>query len=138
MAKVEDVVVSDRVWRWREQPPEEGKVIFHMTFTIITVDAVCGYARYRYENGGTAARMIAIIAACADPVPAKCRDFCTPANPCGTAGVCRGDHEPTVGQMRAVNTLYAVAEMIRRLEAAPEPIELRCGRDLACGLFRVS
>lgn len=143
MAKLEDVVVSDRDWMWTSQPGGVKVTVFVSKFRITKVNGDSTYATYTYTLSPEQQwnRPIANIAAHAEPEPLpalpKCEPGCTPANPCRTAGVCRGDHEPTVGQMRAANTLYAVAEKIRRLEA-PEPIELRCGRDLACGLFRTT
>lgn len=140
MAKIEDVVVSDRPWRWHSQPSNTGTVILSQTFHITALHPT-GFARYRYAFGATSLRPIEAIAAHAEPEPLpeapkcapKCAPSCTPANPCWTEKACRAFNEPTALAMLDVNKAYAAS---RWRAVRDEPIELRCGRDLACGLFR--
>ncbi len=148
----EDVVVSDRAWRWKTQPG--GAPVYVGTaergaFIIRAIDAV-GMVDYEYASSGCVYRRpIAEIAAHAepDPLPApppKCRPDCTPAHPCGAVPCCPAFEEMRVAVAMAERDAVAAALVWaeKRLMAhgtpAVEPPELRCGRELACGLYRAT
>lgn len=138
MAKIEDVVVSARMWHWQSLPP--GKMLGSVGpdsngFRITALDRPGpGEVCYRYENGCIASAAADVIAAHAEPDPRPaCRPGCAPANPCGRVDCCPTWHELNVG--------IAMAEARRKAEhhtPEPEPIELRCARELTCGLFRTT
>lgn len=142
MAKLEDVVVSDRLWRWTSAPPGKNVSLSPRAqpFIIIKVggDGNCGY---RYIISGMTFRASASnIAAHAEPeplpAPPKCEPGCEPGDPCWRTKICPAYNEPSADTMASDNRRYSQAEDIRRRLEAREPIELRCGRELACGLFR--
>lgn len=139
MAKPKNVVVSDRKWRWVSQPGGVA-VSAASTFRIVAVDACT--ATYLYGNTTGVQRQwtrpIADIAAHAEPeplpAPTKCEPGCTPARPCWTERACPAFNERSVTTILALNKDYAIVHLREARER--EPIELRCGRNLACGLFR--
>lgn len=139
MAKIEDVVVSDRPWRWKSCPPGVVGGVSTAPFVIASVLASGVAFKYVTSTGLSPAYVstVAAIAAHAEPEPLpetpKCAPTCTPANPCWTEKACRAFNEPTALAMLDVNKAYAAS---RWRAVRDEPIELRCGRDLACGLFR--
>lgn len=144
MAKLDDVVVSDRLWKWTSQPGGVNVPVFGFSFRIVALGN--GSATYEYPSGDKRrwSRPIANIAAHAEPEPLpalpRCEPGCTPARPCWTERACPVHNEPRSETMAAIDRDYQADETYRRCRRieAREPIELRCGRELACGLFRTT
>lgn len=142
MARAEDVVVSNRLWRWTSAP---NGVSAPRPDPLVIVDVSGLTVRYKYVGDGQGilwGRTVGDFLAHAEPdplpAPSKCAPGCTPAHPCWTPDACPVFNEPTARVMTGFNTMYGVAEVTRRRCETPESIELRCGRELACGLFRVT
>ena len=147
MARIEDVAVSNRLWRWYSHPKGELCVNTDVAFKIICVTAGAATYRYKGDFGTTWTRSVRTIAAHAEPMedapqepcaeaPPRCKAGCTPAKPCWERD-CPAFDEPSPKTMSYVNTDYELAEARRRRDEAPEPIELRCEREHACGLWRL-
>lgn len=149
MAKVEDVIVSDRPWRWTSVVPG-NRSMRNEPFVIVGLRGIA--ALYCYLCGsGTFSRAIADIAAHADPDPLpKCEVGCIPKEPCGAAA-CPGrrpeytyahgfrewDYNQGWGKQSYAPSQSRIADAHEAECWRNEARELRCGRDLACGLFKV-
>lgn len=138
MASIEDVVVGS-VWRWTSQPG--GACVSDRRFTIVHVDG--NRARYEYPSLARQSRPIFEIITHAEPVcapapAAKCAPDCTPARACWADHVCPAWSEPnSLARMDADKQHAFRRGTLERLAREREPVELRCGRDLACGLWRI-
>jgi hypothetical protein len=147
MAKIEDVMVSDRLWRWKSRPSCLDPAYLHRAFSIIEMSADRSRARYIYEGAALASARgsmsVATIAAHAEPDPPReCEPGCTPREPCRNAAC--PDHAEVRAQVGLTWPGYQPSQSrlrdcdeAKRWRAESRFPELRCGRDLACGLFRV-
>lgn len=136
-------------WLWESEPIPPLKDGARMTTPFTIYKRCYGVVWYTYANdlGNGSLDVVTLLKyarlVCTAPVPiprvAVCAPDCTPAEPC-YAPVCPGRREMDVNVSMWFGQQYGRATGLyewRPFPAFAAP-ELRCDRDMACGLYRTT